>query len=145
MGTPVLVLGAGDAAVSLIKELVRSSDWRVMGLLDDDTNKRDRLLHGERVLGSIDELPKFARSLKVKHAVIAMPSVPYSVRRRVIEICNKARVQVLAIPKFNSVALTPAPAGKSLPPKFRRVAVEDLMKREPIILDDAGLHDLITD
>ena len=145
MGTPVLVLGAGDAAVSLIKELVRSSDWRVMGLLDDDTNKRHRLLHGERVLGSIDELPRIARNLKVKHAVIAMPSVPYSVRRRVIEICNKARVQVLTIPKFNSVALSPAPTGKTLPPKIRRVAVEDLMKREPIILDDAGLHDLITD
>jgi FlaA1/EpsC-like NDP-sugar epimerase len=145
MGTPVLVLGAGDAAVSLIKELVRSSDWRVMGLLDDDANKRHRLLHGERVLGAIDELPRIARSLKVKHAVIAMPSVPYSVRRRVIEICNKARVQVLTIPKFNSVALTPAVPGKTLPPKIRRVAVEDLMKREPVILDDAGLHELITD
>ena len=145
MGTPVLVIGAGDAAVSLIKELVRSSDWRVMGLLDDDANKRHRLLHGERVLGAIDELPRIARSLKVKHAVIAMPSVPYSVRRRVIEICNKARVQVLTIPKFNSIALTPAAAGKTSAPKIRRVAVEDLMKREPVILDDAGLHELITD
>ena len=145
MGTPVLVLGAGDAAVSLIKELARSSDWRVMGLLDDDAKKRHRLLHGERVLGAIDELPKIARSLKVKHAVIAMPSVAYSVRRRVIEICNKARVQVLTIPKFNSVALTSTVGGKSSSPKIRRVAVEDLMKREPVILDDAGLHDLITD
>ena len=145
MGTPVLVLGAGDAAVSLIKELARSSDWRVMGLLDDDTNKRHRLLHGERVLGAIDELPRIARTLKVKHAVIAMPSVPYSVRRRVIEICNKARVQVLTIPKFNSVALAPAATGKTVPQKIRRVAVEDLMKREPVVLDDAGLHELITD
>ena len=145
MGTPVLVLGAGDAAVSLIKELARSSDWRVMGLLDDDAKKRHRLLHGERVLGAIDELPKIARSLKVKHAVIAMPSVAYSVRRRVIEICNKARVQVLTIPKFNSVALTSTVGGKTSSPKIRRVAVEDLMKRELVILDDAGLHDLITD
>ncbi len=145
IGTPVLVLGAGDAAVSLIKELARSSDWRVMGLLDDDNKKRHRLLHGERVLGAIEELPKFARSLKVKHAVIAMPSVAYSVRRRVVEICNKARVQVLTIPKFNSVALAPATSGKTSPPKIRRVAVEDLMKRETVILDDAGLHDLITD
>ena len=145
MGTPVLVLGAGDAAVSLIKELARSSDWRVMGLLDDDINKRHRLLHGERVLGAIDELPRIARNLKVKHAVIAMPSVAYSVRRRVIEVCNRARVQVLTIPKFNSVALSPAVAGKTSTPKIRRVAVEDLMKREPVILDDAGLHELITD
>lgn len=144
-GTPVLILGAGDAAVSLLKEMARSADWRVMGLLDDDPNKRHRLLHGMRVMGGLEELPRVARSLKVKHAIIAMPSVSYSVRRRIVEICNRARVTVLTVPKFNSAALTPSPIGKALPPKIRRVAFEDLMKREPIVLDDAGLHDLITD
>jgi FlaA1/EpsC-like NDP-sugar epimerase len=144
-GTPVLVLGAGDAAVGLIKELSRSADWRVMGLLDDDPNKRHRLLHGARVMGSIEELPRIARLLKVKHAIIAMPSVTYPVRRRIIEVCNKARVIVLTVPKFNGISMSPSAPGKAVPPKIRRVAVEDLMKREPIILDDAGLHDLITD
>ena len=144
-GTPVLVLGAGDAAVGLLKELSRSADWRVMGLLDDDPNKRQRLLHGARVLGSIDELPRAARSLKVKHVIIAMPSVTYPIRRHIVGICNKARVTILTVPKFNGVTLSPAVAGKMIPAKIRRVAVEDLMKREPIVLDDAGLHDLITD
>lgn len=144
-GTPVLVLGAGDAAVSLLKELSRSADWRVMGLLDDDPNKRQRLLHGVRVMGSIEELPRIARSLKVKHAIIAMPSVSYPVRRRIIEVCNKARVTVLTVPKFNGITMSPTSPNKVIPPKIRRVAVEDLMKREAIILDDAGLHDLITE
>ena len=144
-GTPVLVLGAGDAAVGLLKELSRSADWRVMGLLDDDPNKRQRLLHGARVLGNIDELPRLARLLKVKHAIIAMPSVMYPIRRRVVEVCNKARVTILTVPKFNGVTVSPGVPGKLVPAKIRRVAVEDLMKREPIVLDDAGLHDLITD
>ena len=144
-GTPVLVLGAGDAAVGLLKELARSADWHVMGLLDDDPNKRQRLLHGARVLGGIEDLPRVARTLKVKHAIIAMPSVTYPVRRRIIEICNRARVTVMTVPKFNGVAMSPTSPGKIVPPKIRRVAVEDLMKREPIVLDDAGLHELITD
>jgi FlaA1/EpsC-like NDP-sugar epimerase len=144
-GTPVLVLGAGDAAVGLLKELARSADWRVMGLLDDDPNKRHRLLQGVRVLGSIEELPRIARSLKVKHAIIAMPSVTYVVRRRIVEVCNKSRVVVLTVPKFNGITLSPNTIGKTVPPKIRRVSFEDLMKREPILLDDAGLHDLITD
>ena len=144
-GTPVLVLGAGDAAVGLLKELSRSADWRVMGLLDDDPNKRHRLLHGARVMGSIDELPRLARTLKVKHAIIAMPSVTYPIRRHIVEVCNKARVTILTVPKFNGVTLSPTTPGKVVPAKIRRVAVEDLMKREPIVLDDAGLHDLITD
>lgn len=142
-GTPVLILGAGDAAVSLLKELQRSADWRVVGLLDDDPNKRHRLLHGVRVLGSINDLPRIAKTLKVKHAIIAMPSVLYTVRRYVVEVCNKARVAVLTVPKFNGISMTPS-TGKTPPPKIRRVAVEDLMKREPILLDDAGLQDLLT-
>jgi FlaA1/EpsC-like NDP-sugar epimerase len=143
-GTPVVVLGAGDAAVSLIKELSRSTEWRVVGLLDDDPNKRHRLLHGARVLGAIDELPRISRTLKVKHGIIAMPSVTYPVRRRIVEVCNKSRVSVLTVPKFNGIAVSTRANGKIQPPKIRRVAVEDLMKREPVVLDDAGLHELIT-
>lgn len=144
-GTPVLVLGAGDAAVSLIKELARSEEWRVVGLLDDDPNKRQRVLHGQRVLGAIDSLPRIARVMKVKHAIIAMPSVAYAVRRRVVEVCNKARVTVLTVPQLNAIAVNAQRAGKTAAPRIRRVAVEDLMKRESIQLDDAGLHDLLTE
>ena len=135
----MVVLGAGDAAVGLLKELSRSHEWRVVGLLDDDVQKRGRLLQGVRVMGALDDLPRFAARLKLRHAIIAMPSVPYKVRRRVVEICKRAKVTVLTVPTLNNVA-----GGKLAPPKIRKVAVEDLMKREPVTLDDAGLHELLT-
>jgi FlaA1/EpsC-like NDP-sugar epimerase len=142
----VLILGAGDAAVGLLKEILRSHDWRVMGLLDDDPNKRNRLIHGVRVLGGLDELPRLARTLKVKHVIIAMPSVAYKKRRQIIEICNRARVTVMTVPKFGEVSTTAnSLAGKTLATKIRRLSFEDLVKREPIVLDDAGLLDLLTD
>ncbi len=143
-GAPVIILGAGDAAVGILKELLRSRDWRVLGLLDDDTNKRNRLIHGVRVIGAIDELPRIARTLKVKHVIIAMPSVAYQKRRQIIEICTKARVTVLTVPKFSDVTSTVNVANKLASPKVRRLSFEDLVKREPITLDDAGLHDLLT-
>jgi FlaA1/EpsC-like NDP-sugar epimerase len=144
-GTPVLILGAGDAAVGLLKELLRSRDWRVIGLLDDDPNKRHRLIHGVRVIGAIDDLPRVARTLKVRHVIIAMPSVAYQKRRQIIEICNRARVTVMTVPKFGEIPATVGGAHKPMLPKIRRVSFEDLVKREPITLDDAGLHDLLTD
>jgi FlaA1/EpsC-like NDP-sugar epimerase len=144
-GTPVLILGAGDAAVGLLKELMRSRDWRVLGLLDDDPNKRNRLIHGVRVIGAIDELPRMARTLKVRHVIIAMPSVAYQKRRQIIEICNRARVAVMTVPKFGEMPTAVAVPGKAVAPKIRRLSFEDLVKREPITLDDAGLHDLLTD
>jgi len=81
-----------------VKELSRSHDWRVVGFLDDDEKKRGRLLHGVRVLGPLEELPRFAQRLKLRHAIIAMPSVPYKVRRGVVEICKRANVAVMTVP-----------------------------------------------
>jgi FlaA1/EpsC-like NDP-sugar epimerase len=138
-GTPVVIMGAGDAGVGLVKELARSHEWRVVGFLDDDEKKRGRLLHGMRVLGPLEDLTRFAQRLKLRHAIIAMPSVPYKARRRVIEICNRARVTVMTVPTLNHMT-----GGKGLTARIRKVAVEDLMKRDPVTLDDAGLHDLLT-
>jgi FlaA1/EpsC-like NDP-sugar epimerase len=138
-GTAVIIMGAGDAAVGLVKELTRSHEWRVVGFLDDDEKKRGRLLHGVRVLGPLDDLPRFAQRLKLRHAIVAMPSVPYKVRRRVVEICKRARVAMMTVPTLNNVM-----GGKGSPARIRKVAVEDLMKREAVTLDDAGLHELLT-
>jgi FlaA1/EpsC-like NDP-sugar epimerase len=138
-GAPVMIMGAGDAAVGLVKDLSRSHEWRVVGFLDDDEKKRGRLLHNVRVLGVLDDLPRFAQRLKLRHAIIAMPSVPYSVRRRVVEICKRANVTIMTVPTLNDL-----PGGKGSAAQIRKVAVEDLMKREPVLLDDAGLHELLT-
>jgi FlaA1/EpsC-like NDP-sugar epimerase len=138
-GTPVAIMGAGDAAVGLVKELSRSHEWRVVGLLDDDEKKRGRMLHGVRVVGTLDDLPRFAQRLKLRHAIIAMPSVPYKVRRRVVEICKRANVYVMTVPTLNNVV-----GGKGSLARIRKVAVEDLMKRDAVTLDEGGLHDLLT-
>ncbi len=138
-GAPVIILGAGDSAVGLVKELSRSHEWRVVGFLDDDEKKRGRLLHGVRVLGPLEELGRFAQRLKLLLAIIAMPSVAYKTRRRVVEICKRARVSVMTMPTLHNVL-----AGKGSPARIRKVAVEDLMKRDTVTLDDAGLHTLLT-
>jgi FlaA1/EpsC-like NDP-sugar epimerase len=139
-GTPVVIMGAGDAAVGLVKELSRIHEWRVVGLLDDDEKKRGRLLHGVRVIGALEDLPRFAQRLKLRHAIVAMPSVPYQVRRRVVEICKRSKVSVMTVPTLNNAVVQ----AKGSPARIRKVAVEDLMKREPVTLDDARLHELLT-
>jgi FlaA1/EpsC-like NDP-sugar epimerase len=136
-GTAVIIIGAGDAAVGLTKELSRSHEWRVVGMLDDDEKKLGRLLHGVRVLGTLEDLPRLSQRLKLRHAIIAMPSVPYKVRRRVVEICTRAKVSVMTVPSLNN-------PGKGSSNRIRKIAVEDLMKREPVTLDDAQLHGLVT-
>jgi FlaA1/EpsC-like NDP-sugar epimerase len=138
-GEPVLVLGAGDAAVSLSRELVRSNDWRLVGFLDDDTKMHGHALNGIEVLGAFDELPQWAVRLNVKQAIIAMPSGSHLVRKRAIEFCNQAGLKVLTVPSFDDLL-----SGRVAISQLRAVELDDLLGRDPVTLDAAGLHELLT-
>jgi FlaA1/EpsC-like NDP-sugar epimerase len=139
-GEPVLVVGAGDAASNLVKELARSRQWRVVGLLDDDVKKHERLIQGVRILGRIDQLPEFAHELNVSNVILAMPSANHSARRRVVDLCGEAGVKPLTVPAFDDLM-----SGKVTVSEIRNVELDDLLGREPVQLDDAGMHKLLTD
>lgn len=137
-GEPVLILGAGDAAVNLLKELTRSQAWRPVGLLDDSVAKHGRLLHGIKVLGTLDSLARWADQLGVKHVIIAMPAASHETRRRAFDLCRESGLQVLTVPSFDDLM-----SGRVTVSQIRRVEVDDLLGREPVVLDSAGLHELI--
>lgn len=137
-GQPVLVMGAGDAAVALLKELERSPDWRVVGLLDDGYGGRGKHIYGVNVLGGLEDLPRHAARLDVKHAIVAMPSVRHEVRRKAVGIASSAGLDVLTVPSFEDLV-----NGKVSVSQVRRVEVEDLLGREPVRLDDEGLQELL--
>ncbi|MCK9283057.1 MAG: polysaccharide biosynthesis protein [Rhodocyclaceae bacterium] len=135
---PVLVLGAGEAAAALLRDLARNPRWQVMGLLDDDEGKVGRQIHGANVLGRLEDLPVHARRLNVQHAIVAMPGVGVGVRRHAIEIAVGAGLQALTVPALGDVL-----SGKVSVSEVRQVELEDLLGREAVQLDDAGLHGLL--
>ena len=139
LGEPVLVLGAGDAAVGLSKELARSREWRLVGFLDDDADKHGRILNGIKVLGAMDTLPEWVKRLSVKQAIIALPSASHLVRKRAIGICNQAGVKVLTVPSFDDLL-----SGRVAISQLRPVELDDLLGRDSVSLDTAGLHALLT-
>ena len=137
-GEPVLVLGAGDVAANLAKELVASTDWRLVGFLDDETDKHGRMLNGIRVLGKLESLPEWAGKLGVSQVIIAMPSSSHQQRKRAIDLCNVAQVKALTVPSFDDLM-----SGKVAVSQLRAVELDDLLGRDPVVLDDAGLHGLM--
>ncbi len=136
---PVLVLGAGDAAASLSKELTKSSDWKLVGFLDDIENQ-GRTLNGIRVLGDLASLSKWVERLSIKQVIIAMPSSSHQQRRRAIQLCNDAKVKVLTVPSFDDLM-----SGKVAVSQLRAIELDDLLGRDPVVLDTAGLHGLLAD
>ena len=136
---PVLVLGAEEAAVNLIKELARSPQWRVVGVLDDDEAKIGLELHGVIVLGQFNEITRWQRRLSVTQAIVAMPEATHTVRRRVVELCNHAGVRVLMVPSYDDLV-----SGRVTISQVRHVELDDLLGRDPVKLDTAGLRGWLT-
>jgi FlaA1/EpsC-like NDP-sugar epimerase len=136
LGEPVLILGAGEAGALLTKELAHSRQWRVVGLLDDDPGKQGRLLRNVSVLGSIAELPLWVRRFGVRTVIIALPSAAHGVRRRVAELCAAAGVEALTVPSYEDLV-----SGRSQLTTIRHVELDDLLGRDPVVLDTAGLRE----
>jgi FlaA1/EpsC-like NDP-sugar epimerase len=132
---PVLVLGAGIAGAGLLKELAVSSSWHVVGLLDDDPAKQGATLMGVRIRGPIDQVGPIAARLDVRHAVIAMPGATHQRRKRAVELCTGAGLSVMTVPALSDIV-----SGKVAVSALRPLELDDLLGRDPVQLDDAGLH-----
>jgi len=139
-GKPVVIVGAGDAAVSLLKALARSSEWRVIGLLDDDPTKWGRQILGATVLGATETFPGVAARYGIEHAIIAMPSMSHQVRKRLASLCQGAGTKVLTVPSFDDLM-----DGKVAVSEIRQIELDDLLGRDPVLLDTVGLHILLDD
>jgi len=137
-GRPVVILGAGDAAADLLKNLARAGDWRVLGLLDDNPAKRGRQIQGVNVLGALEELVDLAPRLGLERAIIAMPAASHQSRRRALEICRRAGVQALTVPSYQDLV-----SGKVTVSQVRNIELDDLLGRDPVLLDETRLQQWI--
>jgi FlaA1/EpsC-like NDP-sugar epimerase len=139
--SPVLVLGAGTAASSLLRDLANSNRWRVVGLLDDDAGKRGSEIQGVKILGALQEIGATAQRLGVTQVIIAMPGATHGQRKRAVELCAVAGLQgeqVKTVPSYDDLV-----SGRISVSSLRRVELDDLLGRDPVALDDAGLRGLI--
>ena len=130
-GREVIVVGAGDAGQLVLRELQKSRTMTPIGLVDDDPRKRRMRLHGVRVLGTIDELPRILRDNDPDEVLIAIPSAPGEVRQRVVGIAQAAGVPVKTLPGLYELL----EGDLDLTGQIRPVQVEDLLGRQPVEVD----------
>jgi FlaA1/EpsC-like NDP-sugar epimerase len=137
---PVLVAGAGSAADFLVRELARNpAGFHVVGLLDDSRDKQGRLVQGIPVLGTLADVATWAEKMEVDDVVLALPSAAHTVRKRITQVCAEAGLNVMTIPSLEDLV-----AGRVSVSSLRRIELDDLLGRDPVQLDDSGLHRLLT-
>ncbi|CAL1240785.1 polysaccharide biosynthesis protein [Candidatus Methylocalor cossyra] len=135
-GQRTLIVGAGRAAELLIRDLLASRDARFapVALVDDDPRKKGSEIHGVRVKGRCDQIPRLVEKLDIEIVLIAVPSATDRQMRRIVEICESVNVPFLTLPSMQNL-LSGQLAGN-----LREVSIEDLLGRAPIRLERAAIQ-----
>jgi FlaA1/EpsC-like NDP-sugar epimerase len=132
----VLVLGAGRSGALLERELRRRGNFNVVGFLDDNRRLRGAQVHGIPVLGPIRKLPRFAREVNANLAIIAMPSATNQQMQTVVEICERSEIEFRTLPTLNDFGNKATRIDD-----IKRVAIDDLLGREPVSLEWDSIRD----
>jgi len=136
----VLVIGAGDAGQMIARE-VRSNkllDMQIVGFVDDDPLKRKATFQGFRVLGSHADLEKIVHEQGVNEIIIAIPSASGSQVRAIVDRCRLAEVKFKILPGVGELI-----DGRVSVQQLREVDLEDLLGRDPIVLDKAQISNYL--
>jgi FlaA1/EpsC-like NDP-sugar epimerase len=136
-GKEVIIVGAGDAAQLVIREMQRAPGlgYTPIGLIDDDPRKKNLRLHGVRVLGTSAQLPHLLRENRPDEVLIAIPSASGEDRRRIVETARDASIPVKTLPGLYELIS----GDLNLTGQIRPVEVQDMLGREPVEVDLASI------
>jgi FlaA1/EpsC-like NDP-sugar epimerase len=129
----VLIYGAGAAGVTLLREIRSNAalHYRILGFVDDNPQKRGIVIHGTKVLGSGTAMAALVLKHKIEEVLIALPSATGQEMTTILSRCHQAGVCCRTIP-----ALAEMIEGRTLANQIRDVAVEDLLGRTPVSLEE---------
>jgi len=136
----IAIVGAGDAGASLANDLLNTPGrgFRPVVFLDDDESKHGKLVHGVRVAGPAEILPKLSEADEVRSVIIAMPSASAKRVREIVLFLVQAGYKVETLPALEELA-----SGRARVSKIRPVEIQDLLGRDEVGLDCAAIKKLI--
>lgn len=128
-GTRVLIVGAGDAGITILRELQTSDKMKLVpiGFVDDDLKKIGNYINGVKVFGTTEDIERVVDVKKVEHIIIAMPSVDQRRIKAITERCVSTKKKVQILPGMYQLI-----NGQVLASKLKDVDVHDLLGREPV-------------
>lgn len=131
-GISVMVIGAGEAANVIIKEIVNSnfSTMVIRCIIDDDKGKWGRFIQGIKVVGGRDRIIECADIYDIDEIIVAMPSISRKQMSEILDICKETNCKLRSLPGMYQLV-----NGEVSVSKLRDVEVEDLLGRDPIEVD----------
>ena len=136
----VLIIGAGEATRILLGTIKSSMKeiYNVIGLIDDNINKVNYAISGNRILGTRYDIPRICKENNVEMIFFTISNISNEDRKKILEICQETGCKVRILPGTKELI-----KDKPIMQSFRDVKIEDLLGREPIKLDNRNISKLI--
>ena len=136
----VLVVGAGESGVAILRELDRKPDAeiRAIGMLDDDPRKLGRWVANVPIAGTVDELVTVGERLVVEQVLLAIPSADSHLIRRVADATAELGVRLKVLPSVSELM-----NGQPQLRDVRDLSIDDLLGRQPVATDLASVAAMI--
>jgi FlaA1/EpsC-like NDP-sugar epimerase len=136
----VLIIGAGDAGALVVRELQKSSQLNLIpiGFLDDDPAKQNHQIYGVSVIGKVNKLSSIIDTQKVDEVIIAIPSAPGNIIRLVNDACRQKGIPSRTMPGIYELI-----GGKVSVNRLREVDITDLLRREPVRVNDEKVGQIL--
>ncbi|MBN1039763.1 MULTISPECIES: nucleoside-diphosphate sugar epimerase/dehydratase [unclassified Clostridium] len=136
----VMIVGAGSAGTMIINEMMarRELKYNPIVLIDDDKEKLGRRISGVKIVGNRYDIPYVVGEQEIDLILIAIPSLDSKNKAEIIDICKKTNCKLQIIPGIYEIL-----SGDANVSRIKDVDLEDLLGRDPIVLDNKGISDYI--
>lgn len=136
-----LIVGAGSAGTMVARQLLKSNESHLhpVAFIDDNVKKHHLDILGIPVLGGVEEIESVVNKLSIENIIISIPSLSKKELNIIFQECSKTKASTKILPMIEDII-----TGKVSVNQFREVQVEDLLGRDPVVMDIESISDSIT-
>lgn len=138
----VMVIGAGSAGTMIVNEMLARRELKLnpVVLVDDSEYKQGKRISGIKVEGGRNQIQRLVKEKEIDTIILAIPTIKNSDKKEILEICKGCNCKIKIVPGIYEII-----KGDASVSKVKDVSVEDLLGRDPVVLDNEGISDYLKD
>ena len=138
----LLIIGGGEAGTEVVKNIKANliTSYNIIGIIDDDIRKKRCKISGVKILGDRNDIVKICKERNIDIIFFAISNISNKNRKDIISICQETEVKVRILPGIQDFI-----NDKNVMQNLRGVEIEDILGRDPIVLDNDNIGALINE
>lgn len=136
----LLIIGAGAVTGDIIKTIKYKMDdeYNIIGIIDDNRNKIGYTISGVKVLGARDKIESICKVNNIDLIFFTIPNIDARDKKEILEHCRNTKAKIKILPSTEDII-----KNKNVLDNLRDIEIEDILYRNPIILDNKNIEHLI--